>query len=191
MSSQLELITIHELLKDKEYREFFLKTPVLPDHYGPENKPWKLIILKRGETQWRSKRFGTYKEAFTGLKTMLPSIINGAINCPPLDFMPPVKNFRVKDKFVGNGHLRKPLIVSRVWKPRITDDMGEHNWCTYCRRPSIFRYAMLSRSTAGYAPIAGEPEIRCIICGASSRLVNLRHPEQSAQKWDPTRPRLY
>lgn len=192
MTSQLELISIHELLRDRQYREYFLKTPTLPEHYTEVNRPWKLIVLKKNETVWRSKRFGTYGEAFAGLKTMLPSIINGAINCPPLDFMPPLKNFKVKGKFVGNGHLRKPLIVTKVWKPQLTDDMSDHSWCGYCRRPSIFRYANLSRpAKGGMVSTHGEPEMRCIICGASTRIVNLRTPELTTQRWDNNRPKVY
>lgn len=192
LSSQLELITIHELLRDRQYREFFLKTPTLPEHYTEANKPWKLIVLKQGEYVWRSKRFGTYKEAFAGLKTMMPNIVNGAINCPPLDFMPPIKNFKVKGKFVGAGTRRKPLIVTKVWKPQLTDDMADHAWCGYCRRPSIFRYAVLNRpAKGGMASTHGEPEERCIICGASIRIVSLRHPELTAQKWDVNRPKVY
>lgn len=192
MSSLLELISIHELLRDRQYREFFLKPPTLPDNYGPENEPWKLLVLKKGETHWRSKRYGTYSDAFAGLKTMLPNIINGAINCPPLDFMPPIKNYKVKGKFVGNGNHRRPLIVTKVWRPQLTADMGDHNWCPYCRRPSIFRYAILQRpSRSTFAATHGEPEMRCIICGASARIVNLRHPELQAQKWDPNRPKVY
>lgn len=193
MSSQLELISIHELLRDRQYRECFLKPPTLPPHYGPDNKPWKLIVLKQGEHAWRSKRFGTYQEAFAGLKTMLPSIINGAINCPALDFMPPTKNYKVKGKFVGAGTRRKPLIVTKVWKPQLTDDMADHDWCGYCRRPSIFRSAILARpSRAGnYTAVAGEPEQRCIICGASVRINPLRHPELTAQRWDTNRPKVF
>ena len=192
MSSLLELISIHELLRDRQYREYFLKVPQLPPHYTPSNMPWKLMVLKKGETHWRSKRFSTYQEAFGGLKVMPPSIRNGAINCPALDFMPPIKNYKVKGKFVGNGHLRRPLIVTKVWKPQLTDDMSEHSWCGYCRRPSIFRYATIQRPSKGRFEFThGEPEVRCIICGASARILNLRHPEHGSQRWDATRPKVY
>lgn len=192
MTSALELITIHELLRDPQYREYFLKPPTLPEHYTPENKPWKLIVMKKDESVWRTKRFGTYSEAFAGLKTMLPSITNGAINCPPLGFAPPMKNYRVKGKFVGTGNKRKPLIVTKVWKPRIEADMEPHNWCPHCRRPTIFRVANISRPARnGYAQVQGEPVMRCIICGASERIVNLRHPELGSQTWDVNRIRVH
>lgn len=189
MSSLLELITIKELLRDKQYREYFLKPPTLPEHYTPDKLPWKLLILKKGETKWRSKRFGTYKEAFDALKTLLPTIENAAINCPALGFMPPMQTFRVRGKI--DPKTKKPKLVTKVWKPRLTSDMGDHHWCPYCRRPSIFRYATLARASSGGRIIPpGEPVLRCIICGASERVVDIRHPE-NAQGWDTKRPKVY
>ena len=77
--STIEMITIRELLRDPQYREFFTKVPKLPDHYTEENQPWKLYIHKPGEAVWRSKKFGTYSEAFAGFKKMLPNIDNLAL----------------------------------------------------------------------------------------------------------------
>lgn len=191
MASTLELITLKELLRDPQYREYFKQVPELPEHYRPETLPWKLLVLKEGESAWRSKRYGTYRDAFDGLKKMLPVVTNAAINCPPLGFMPPIKNFKVKGKFVGNGTHRKPLIVTKVWTPRIEADMEQHHWCPHCRRPSIFRFAILKRPAHnGYAAVSGEPVERCIICGASERIVDLRHPTNH-QKWDTNRPKVH
>ena len=188
----LEMITIRELLRDPRYKEFFTKPPILPDHYTPESLPWKLFVQKEGETVWRAKRFGTYRDAFDGFKKMLPVIQNAAINCPPLDFMPPIRNVRVKNKFitVRGGH-KKPYIRSLVWKPQITDDMEQHSWCSHCRRPTIFRYSTpKERVLNGFVVPSPEPSLRCIICGASDRIVDLRRPE-NAQKWDANRPKIY
>lgn len=188
-TSPAELITIRELLRDPQYKKFFTSVPELPGHYKPEMKPWKLYVLKEGEHVWRSKRFGTYRDAFAGFKTMLPTLTNAAINCPALGFMPPVRNVRVKGKVDGRG---KPIIKSLVWKPHLTDDMSPHNWCPHCRRPSIFRYALPKKivQASGLVLPQGEPALRCIICGASENVVDLRHPE-NAQKWDTNRPRIY
>lgn len=179
---QLELITLKELLRDPQYREFFTKVPKLPEHYTPDTRPWKLLIIKPGETVWRSKRFGTYQEAFVGLKKMMSVIDNAAINCPALGFMPPVRTVRIKGKFDRRG---KPILKSLVWKPRLEAEMGDHHWCPHCRRPSIFKIASLKRSA-----VQGEPMLRCMICGASERIVNLRSP-QNNQGWDVNRPVVY
>lgn len=185
--STIELITIKELLRDPQYRAYFSKVPKLPAHVKPESLPWKLIIQKPDESIWRSKRYGTYPEAFAGLKKMLPKISNAAINCPGLGFMPPVRTVRLKGKFDKKG---AQVIRTTLWTPQISSDMAAHNWCPHCRRPSIFRIARLSRPARGeYSTPQGEPVLRCIICGASERVVDLRHPENT-QGWDVKRPRL-
>lgn len=187
----LELITIRELLRDPTFKKFFITPPVLPAHYTPELMPWKLYVHKVGETQWRAKRFGTYREAFEGMKKMLPTIDNAAINCPALDFMPPIRNVKIKGKTVMVRGKARPVIKSIVWRPQITDDMEAHHWCSHCRRPTIFRYSTpKARVVQGFVVPSPEPALRCIICGSSDRIVDLRTPT-NAQKWDDNRPKIY
>lgn len=187
MTSLVDLITMDELLRDPQYREYFLKPPVLPDHYSaPGIKPWKLIVLKKGETKWRSKKFATYQEAFAGFKKMRPSIENAAINCPALGFMPPFKTYRIKGKF---DRYKRPLLRTKVWTPRIEADMASHNWCPHCRRPSIFDLATKAIVTPQGQALT-EAMMRCMICGASERIVDLRHPE-THQRWDANRPKVH
>lgn len=184
-----ELISIRELLKDPTYREFFTKVPVLPNHYDEASMPWRLMVQKTGETVWRAKKFGTYKEAFAGFKKMLPIISNAAINCPALDFNPPMKNYRVKNKFitVRGGH-KKPYLVTKVWTPQLEPGMDPHTWCPHCRRPSIFDTIGARPIRKGTFLLTPAPELirRCIICGASERIVDLRRP-YNHQKWDQNR----
>lgn len=188
---EANLVTIRELLRDPQFREYFTKPPKLPDIYTPERMPWKLYVLKKGETKWRAKRFGTYKDAFEGFKKMLPLIENASINCPTLGFMPPIRNVRVKGKYrvVQGGH-KKQVIKTIVWGLKGVQD-EEHHWCSHCRRPTIFRFAT-SRIMVkdGFTIPADEPAMRCVICGASERIVDLRNP-LNAQRWDVNRPKIY
>lgn len=180
----IEMITIQELLRDPQYRKYFTTVPQLPSHYTPDHKPWKLIVMKKGESIWRTKRMGTYEEAFTGLKKMLPIIDNGAINCPALGFMPPTRTVRLKGKFDKKG---KQITRTTLWTPKIEGDMEQHHWCAHCRRPTVFKVAMVKpKRHHGYFVPAGEPVLRCGICGASERIVNLRRPE-TEQRWDRNR----
>lgn len=173
----LQLITIKELLRDPQYRAFFTKVPELPAHYTAANRPWKLIVMKKGETTWRSKRVGTYEEAFAGFKKLLPIIDNAAINCPALGFAPPTRTVKLKGQVDAKG---RPVIKTLAWKPAISDDMEHHDWCPHCRRPSIFHMATLANGrVSAVDPVAA---MRCIICGASERIVNLRNPEKT-QQW--------
>ena len=188
----MDMITLDELLRDPEYRAYFAKPPKLPAHYTPDVLPWRLFVMKQGETKWRSKRFGTYREAFEGFKKMRPVITNAAINCPGLGFMPPIKTFKVKGRVHTTGKQKgKPVLRSRIWVPQIEASMPAHNWCPHCRRPSIFITAALGpRKTETYTLPTSETALRCSICGASERVIDLRNPE-NAQKWDLNRPKVY
>jgi len=180
-----EMITLDELLRDPSYREYFAKVPKLPEHYKG-TLPWKLYILKKDESTFRSKKFATYKEAFEGYKKMKPLIQNAAINCPALGFIPPVRTVKVKGKLDAKN---KPILVTKVWKPRIEADMDQHYWCSHCRRPTVWRIASLNlnRKGSSYTLPLAEPTQRCVICGASERVVDLRDP-LNAQQWDINRP---
>lgn len=186
----IDLITIRDLLRDPQYKKYFTTVPKLPPHYTTANMPWKLYVLKSGEKIWRSKRFGTYGEAFAGFKQMLPVIENAAINCVPLTFTPPMRTVKVKGKTEIIRGRERPVIRTIMWTPKIEADMAHHDWCGHCRRPSIFRNMVMSGARAkGYALPTSEPALRCIICGASERITNIRHPEKN-QAWDLNRARV-
>jgi hypothetical protein len=192
-----DMITLRELLDDPAYKAYFLKIPRLPKHYTPDSMPWKLMVLKNGEDQWRVKRFGKYSDAFAALKKLLHNddIYDMVINCPALDFQPPIRVFKVKlkGKTDKNG---QPIIQQRaeVWKPQIQADMPTHYWCPYCRRPTAFGYftshKSMTKQRVGNLGANVDPSVmRCYICGASEMLVNLRHPANH-QNWDLNRVRV-
>lgn len=184
-------ITIRELLRDPQYRAYFTAVPVMPDHYTPDSLPWRLFVNKRGETKWRSKRFGTYREAFAGMKKMLPNINDAAINCPGLNWQPPMKTVRLKGKFYETGKLKgQPILRSVVWKPRLEPDMAQHHWCAFCRRPTVFvNKGMAARMLNGLLLPATRVMFRCSICGAHEEIMDIRKPENN-QAWDLTRTRV-
>lgn len=192
LTSNVGLITIRELLRDPQYRAYFVKVPKLPEHYTPDALPWRLLVLKHGEHVWRGKRFGTYEEAFAGFKKMLPNIENAAINCPGLNFVPPMRTVKVKGRFHTEGKLKgTPIIKTLVWTPRLEPDHDAHHWCAYCRRPSIFvDKGMGARMLNGQRLPASRVALRCMICGTNSELMDIRKP-QNNQAWDLNRPRFY
>lgn len=184
------MITLRELLEDPQYKQYFLKVPHLPKHYRPEMKPWKLMILKRGESQWRTKRFESYSAAFNALKGLLknPDNYDFVINCPSLDWQPPIRLAKVKGKVDAKG---QPIVRAVVWKPALDDIMPTHYWCPYCRRPTKFGYytthKAMTTARIGHMGSGVDPtKLRCSICGASESLVDLRHPANH-QNWDPNR----
>lgn len=184
------MITLEELLQDEDYKKFFLTVPKLPPHYRG-TLPWKLMILKEGETQWRTKRFATYTEAFKALKKLRPNIKDGLINCPGLDWQPPIKRYRVKGRTVRVGRKQVPMIRLVAWKAPIPAELPQHHWCPYCRRPTVFTYfevhpAMTKQRVGGMGANVDPTLLRCGICGASEQLVNLRDP-LNHQNWDTNR----
>lgn len=184
-------ITIRELLRDPQFKAYFIKVPKLPDHYTPEAEPWRLLVVKQGEHKWRSKRFGTYQDAFAGFKKMLPVISDAAINCPGLNFMPPTRTVKLKGRFEVVKGIQKPVLRTLVWAPRLEADMPRHHWCGYCRRPTVFvNKGMPSRMLNGFTLPATRVAYRCNVCGSSDEIMDIRSPELN-QQWDVSRPRLY
>lgn len=184
------LITIHELLDDEKYAKYFNAVPVLPDHYYNEGStPWRLMVLVKGEHKWRSKRFADYDEALEQFEKLLPKITNGAINSPGLNFMPPIRHARVKNRV--HPKTKRPLIVSRVWVPALSGEMPQHHWCGYCRRPTIFGHkAMPAKMLNGFRLPASSVAYRCTLCGSNAELMDIRRPELN-QRWDVNRPAFY
>ena len=182
-------ITIKELLKDEQYKKYFLTVPQLPSHYEG-TKPWKLYVKLKGETNWKAKRYETYKEAVEAYKRLLPKIEDAAINCPALAFRPPIRNVRLKGKFKTVRGQRVPEFRSLIWHPKLDADHEKHTWCSYCRRPTVFKVLAARIKSLNNKVILSDPKLRCTICNASEDLVNTKHPERE-QAWDTNRPTMY
>lgn len=183
-------LTIRDLLKDEEYKKYFLTVPKLPDHYKG-TKPWKVLVKLKGSSQWRAKRVETYKEAVILLKKYLPKADDVVINCPALPFRPPIKNVRLKGQFDLVRGKKTPAFRSVIWKPKLHSDHDRHYWCSYCRRPTVFKVLAARLHTInGGVPLITEPKLRCTICHSSENIVNIKHPEKE-QAWDINKPPLY
>jgi hypothetical protein len=184
------LITIHELLDDEKYAKYFNTVPVLPDHYYNDGvTPWRLMVNMKGEHGWRSKRFEAYDEALEALEMRMSRVANAAINCPAVNFMPPIRHARVKNRL--HPKTKKPLIVSRVWVPQLSGEMPQHHWCGYCRRPTIFGHkAMPAKMMGEFRVPPSSVAYRCTLCGSNADLMDIRRPELN-QRWDTNRPAFY
>lgn len=183
-------ITIKELLKDEQFKKYFLTTPQLPDHYRG-SKPWKLFVKLKGKDRWQAKRFETYKEAAVAFKKLLPKLEDAAINSPALGFRPPIRNVRLKGQSTTIRGQQSPVYRSVVWRPSLDADHETHYWCPYCRRPTVFRVLATRLHTIDHkSSFLSAPRLRCTICMASDELVNIKHPERE-QAWDLNKPPLY
>lgn len=171
------MLTIHDLLGDERYKKYLCQVP--PNPPNSSSTPWRLAIQKDAHGPWMSKDYETYREAFLKLKKHLARINDAAIISKSIPFDPPNKVVRIRGKYLERGGKKIPITRSVPWSPMIPPGEDEiHHWCPYCRRPTVFRqfivHPILTRKKLGGIPI--DPEVdRCTICGASSRLVNLRH----------------
>lgn len=182
-------ITIRELLRDEEYKKYFLTVPKLPAHYKG-SKPWKLYILLKGSKVWKTKRFETYGDAVRAFKKLAPKMEDAAINCPALGFRPPIKPVKLKGKFDIVRGKKQVALRSRIWHPKLEADHERHEWCPYCRRPTVFKVLVARVRALHGSDMLSEPRYRCTICSASDVIVNLKNPEKE-QAWDTNRAQLH
>jgi len=164
------VLTIHELLEDKQYKEFFLRKPDMPAVYrqNPDCTPWRVYIQREVDGPWAKKDFHSYTEAFKLFKKYRPNIHDASITSRSVSFQPPYRMVRIKGKYrevVRKG--KKELVqVTKlvVWAPKLPPEESPHRWCTYCRRPTVFRY--FSRHHAfGRDMQISQQDLRCTICG--------------------------
>lgn len=171
------MLTIHDLLGDERYKKFFCRVPTLPE--GHSELPWRLAVQMKPHGPWAVKDYATYQEAFKKLKANLSRVNDAAIISKASPFTPPTKVVRIKGKFIERRGKKIPVTRAIPWAPVIPPDEFEvHTWCPYCRRPTVFKrfivHPVLTRRRLNGIPI--DPDIeRCSICGASARLVNIRH----------------
>lgn len=173
------MMTIHELLEDKVFKEFFKTKPVMPStHHSAV--PWRVYVQRKVYGPWAKREFKTYTEAFKFLKPYLGKNEDGtwkchdaAIQSKGIAFDGPAKVVRV----VKNGQpvidreTKKPVLRRVLWTPKLPYDEVRHVWCPYCRRPTVLGWFSSHHAfPKGYKFDASI--LRCTICGSSERLIN-------------------
>lgn len=164
-----ELLTIHELLQDKQYKEFFLRAPAMPVVYRQQQMlPWRVYIQREVDGAWAKKDLPTYREAFALFRRYKPEIHDAAIMSRAVAFAPPHRLVRIRGQYrevVRKGKKEKVQVTKLVvWKPKLPQEESPHQWCTYCRRPTVFRYFSKHHAFGKNMNIT-QDELRCMICG--------------------------
>lgn len=163
------MMTIHELLEDKTYKEFFTTRPQIPQVH-PDQIPWRVYVQREANGGWAKKEFALYTAAFKFLKPYLKTCHDAAIQSKGVAYQPPARTVRITKNGKPVMVDGKPKLRRIVWQPKLPYDEVPHTWCTYCRRPTVF--AWFSKHHAfpkGYELVT--PYQRCVICGTSERLV--------------------
>lgn len=174
MTEGTELLTLPELLKDPKFKEFFCTVPITVK--PPEGrKPWRLMVQRRADGPWAKQDFARYADAFRALSPMLKtnSIHDAAIMSRGIAFGPPERVVKVrkngKPVMVKDSHGKLQQKTATVaWKPKVPPMEESHAWCTYCRRPVVFRWFRshgLIRNSSLAGLVDASPR-RCTICGA-------------------------
>jgi len=168
-----EQLTMRELLKDPIYKQWLKKMPSIGAAICPSGKPWRVWVQKRQGGNWARGDFETYRQAYDFMRWHLGlGVHDVALTCKIKEFRPPV----VTDKSLPKRVIKVKGGPDRfVWRKRyhIPAQIGQnplHEWCTYCRRPTIFTY--FTRHHSHPQRVNGN-ERRCAICGI--RLVAVRH----------------
>lgn len=165
------MITLPELLKDSRYRSFFSTVP----KQGPSSHNWRIYVQRRADGPWAKKDFSDYREAFRRIAKELKEgrLHDGTIQSRGIAYAPPERIVRVTKagRPVMVGAIQKTAVV--VWRPKLEAHDEEHVWCTYCRRPTVFRWFANHHSLRN-SPVAGciDPtDRRCTICGGREEFI--------------------
>lgn len=167
------MITLPELLKDKQFKEFFTTVPktLVPK---PGQKPWRLYVQAKADGPWAKKDYEKYADAFRRLATELKAgrIHDAAIQSRGIAFAPPTRVAKVTKggkpliQVGANGKRQQKTVIVR-WKPKLDPTDEGHIWCPYCRRPSVFRWFKSHHAlrSNGLDGLVDPSDRRCTICG--------------------------
>lgn len=166
-------MTIHELLEDPKYKEYFLTAPQLPK-VPRTSPPWRLYV-KDHDGLWRKRDFPKYSEAvklFARLRSA-GKVADAAVTCRPVAFDPPTKVVKVKvngkPKMIKTSRgklVQETREIRWSWLNLLPPDEDAHYWCPYCRRPTIFTWFSQHHAVVGaHRTYMDKSARRCTICG--------------------------
>ncbi len=169
------MITIHELLEDPVYKAYFCKVPN-GRLLNPHHRPWRVFIQKK-DGKWGKKDFAKYSDAFKFLKKWLPHCHDAAIMSKARRYDPPTRFVALKKHgkplyVMGSDGVKRRKTKMVVWQPKLFAGDEHHDWCPYCRRPTI--RAWFSKHHNFPSGIYNTSELRCVICGAPEGFVRGR-----------------
>lgn len=164
------MLTLHDLLEDSIYKQFFRTIPKRGQRPHPSLNPWRVYVQRNSDGSWARRDFHTYRDAYSWLRPRLGEVHDAAIQSKGFSYGPPTKLVKVTKG--GKPLMQNGSQVTRLikWKPKLEPTDGLHTWCCYCRRPTVFRYFTKHHAFPG-GVVYNTGERRCTICGAAISLV--------------------
>lgn len=168
-------VTFRELLRNPVYKAWIRKPPQV---YPKGLKPWRVWVQRRDGGGWAYVDYSVYVKAYNRLiQEIKRGAWDGAIACPSRrSGRPMVKvGTKVLRDSVGNPRrdpktrevIRVPII--KPWVP----PFEFHQWCPYCRRPTVWGYYQSHHAMSSLPILNNEP--RCRICGVRETYVRRFH----------------
>lgn len=175
------MIPIGELLEDKLFHKYFVTTPLMYPHQAARDDAWRLWVKKTPDSPWRRKDVKHYDAAVRFILRGVDegTVQNAVLQSRGVSYKPPVRRLIVRDPktrqpvLITDGKTGevKRKIVERPWEidPTLIQEYGRHDWCFYCRRPTIFAYFAQHHAFKGtpLEPYYDGAVRRCSVCGIS------------------------
>lgn len=170
------MITLPELLEDKNYRQFFSTVP----KQGATPMNWRIFVQRKPDGPLAKKDYVRYSEAFARIKAELKrgTLHDGTIQSRGIAYGPPERIVRITQggrpvmvKSSTGALVQRTAVV--LWKPRLPADEEAHVWCSYCRRPTVLKW-FASHHSIRNSPVAGciDPaDRRCTFCGGREEFI--------------------
>jgi hypothetical protein len=174
------LITLAELLDDPKYKQYFTTVPKTLEPSEGE-KPWRVYVQQKSNGPWGKKEYVRYVDAFKTIRKYIKSgrLHDGTIQSRGIAYGPPERIVKITQggrpvyherngqRILGADGLPIQVTKSVLWRPRIEPSEESHTWCTYCRRPVVFRWFLNHHAikAAGLHNMVDTSSRRCTICG--------------------------
>lgn len=167
------MMTMKQLLEDKTYHNYMMTKPFTTPHAADPSMTgqWAVYLQKIQGGPWKRKFFRKYKKALKFFfQVQEAGCYDSALGNRRIALKPPKKVVRIKGKYVvGNDGVKRQVTKAVTWQSR-EDFEGNHLWCTYCRRPTLFKYYSKHHALPQFDRVDSSQR-RCCICGATERLV--------------------
>lgn len=194
------MITLPELLEDAKYKAFFTTPPKMLKPL-PGQKPWRVLIQRKPGGPWAKKEIETYAEGFRIIRHSLRAgtLHDGTIQSRSIPFGPPQRIAKVTKGGKPVYHTRDGKLVRDTdgnpiqkttlirWKPKLDPSDEAHEWCPFCRRPTVLRWFRSHHAlrSSGLQGLADTSDRRCTICGARESFIRAALVHARPPGYDP------